>query len=46
MRRIHNVISGALKIDVRGGLITPNPAHDADLPDAVRPTASTADQRR
>jgi integrase len=37
MRRIHNVLSGALKSATRAGLITRNPAPDAELPKAVQP---------
>ena len=46
MRRIHNVLSGALKSAVRAGLIPRNPAPDAELPKVVVPRAKvwTADQ--
>jgi integrase len=46
MRRIHNVLSGALKSAVKGGLIPRNPAPDAELPDAVQPKVKvwTAEQ--
>jgi len=37
MRRIHNVLSGALKSAARADLITRNPAPDAELPKAVQP---------
>jgi len=46
MRRIHNVLSGALKSAVKGGLIPRNPAPDAELPEAVQPKVKvwTAEQ--
>ncbi|MFC0530840.1 tyrosine-type recombinase/integrase [Phytohabitans kaempferiae] len=46
MRRIHNTLSGALRSATRAGLITRNPAPDAELPKAVVPKAKvwTADQ--
>lgn len=37
MRRIHNTLSGALKSAARAGLISRNPAPDAELPKAVMP---------
>jgi integrase len=37
MRRIHNVMSGALKSAAKGGLIPRNPAPDAELPQANPP---------
>jgi integrase len=37
MRRIHNTLSGALRSAVRAGLISCNPATDAELPRATRP---------
>jgi len=37
MRRIHDVMSGALKSATKGGLIPRNPAPDAELPSAVSP---------
>jgi integrase len=37
MRRVHNVLSGALKSAVRAGLIPRNPAPDAELARAVQP---------
>ncbi len=39
MRRIHNVLSGALKSAVRAGLMGRNPAPDAELPKLVIPRA-------
>jgi integrase len=39
MRRIHNVLSGALKSAVRAGLMSRNPAADAELPKLVVPRA-------
>jgi integrase len=46
MRRIHNVLSGALKSATRAGLIPRNPAPDAELPKAVQPKVKvwTAEQ--
>jgi integrase len=46
MRRIHNVLSGALRSAVKGGLIPRNPAPNAELPDAVQPKVKvwTAEQ--
>jgi integrase len=37
MRRIHNTLSAALKSATKGGLITRNPAPDAELPKGVAP---------
>jgi integrase len=46
MRRIHNVMSGALKSAAKAGLIPRNPASDAELPQAVppKPKIWTAEQ--
>lgn len=46
MRRIHNVLSGALKSAIRAGLISRNPAPDAELPKAAapKPKVWTAEQ--
>ena len=46
MRRIHDVMSGALKSATKGGLIPRNPAPDAELASAVSPKVKVWDAER